>query len=358
MKKAKALVIDDSAYNRMLISKMLESDTGIEVVGAASDGVDGIAKTLRLQPDVITLDLEMPNMDGFTFLRWLMKERPTPVLILSSRSDSRSVFRAMELGAVDFLAKPEARISKSLEGIRDELVSKVQAILNLEMSKVTSRTNLLAEKKAAPTAPREDETVPELSPIEVVAIASSTGGPPAIQAILTSLPADFGANIVIAQHMPPGFTRSFAERLNKLSPLMVSEAAAGDRLQPGTALIAPGGSHLVVKRNRQGLVVELIPRSPSDKYVPSADKMMISVAEACGQAALGVVLTGMGRDGVEGALAIKKRRGQCLAESEESAVIFGMPQEAIRAGAADKVLPLDKMAQEIAERCRPGKVRS
>jgi two-component system chemotaxis response regulator CheB len=358
MKKAKALVIDDSAYNRMLISKMLESDTGIEVVGAASDGVDGIAKTLRLQPDVITLDLEMPNMDGFTFLRWLMKERPTPVLILSSRSDSRSVFRAMELGAVDFLAKPEARISKSLEGIRDELVSKVQAILNLEMSKVTSTIKLLAEKKAVPAARKEDDAVPERSPIEVVAIASSTGGPPAIQAILTSLSSDFGANIVIVQHMPPGFTRSFAERLNKLSPLMVSEAAAGDRLQPGTALIAPGGSHLVVKRDREGLVVELVPRSPSDKYVPSADKMMISVAEACGQAVLGVVLTGMGRDGVEGALAIKKRRGQCLAESEESAVIFGMPQEAIRAGAADKVLPLDKMAREITERCKPGKGRS
>src|SRR3990170_5695150 len=353
MKKAKALVIDDSAYNRMLISKMLESDTGIEVIGAASDGVDAIAKTLRLMPDVITLDLEMPNMDGFTFLRWLMKERPTPVLVISSRSDSRSVFRAMELGAVDFLAKPEARISKSLEGVRDELVSKVQAILNLEMSKVASTMNLLMEKKVVPAARKEDDAVLERGPIEVVAIASSTGGPPAIQAILTSLPAEFGASIVIAQHMPPGFTRSFAERLNKLSPLMVSEAAAGDRLEPGTVLITPGGSHLVVKRDREGLMVELIPRSPSDKYVPSADKMMISVAEACGQAALGVVLTGMGRDGVDGAVAIKKRRGFCLAESEESAVIFGMPQEAIRAGAVDKVLPLDKMAGEIAERCKP-----
>lgn len=355
MKKAKVLVIDDSAYNRMLISKMLESDAGIEVIGAANDGVDGIAKTLRLQPDVITLDLEMPNMDGFTFLRWLMKERPTPVLILSSRSDSRSVFRAMELGAVDFLAKPEARISKSLEGIRDELISKVQTILNLEMSRVTSTVNLLSEKRAAPAPRKEDDAIREQSPIEVVAIASSTGGPPAIQAILTSLPADFGAGIMIAQHMPAGFTRSFAERLNKLSPLVVSEAAPGDRLRPGMALIAPGGSHLIIKKDREGLIVELVSRSPSDKYVPSADKMMISVAEACGQAALGVVLTGMGRDGVEGAVAIKKKRGQCLAESEESAVIFGMPQEAIRAGVVDKVLRLDKMAQEIAERCRPAK---
>lgn len=354
MKKIKALIVDDSAYNRMAIAQMLASDAGIEVVGSAHDGVDAIAKTLRLAPDVITLDLEMPNMDGFTFLRWLMKERPTPVLVLSSRSDSRSVFRALELGAVDFLAKPEARISKSIESVRSELVAKVQSILNLEMSKVKSAIALLTEKKA-PLPRKEDDARFEKSPIEVVAIASSTGGPPAIQAILTSLSADFGAAIVISQHMPAGFTRSFAERLNKLSPLVVSEAAAGDRLAPGTALIAPGGYHLIVRRDRTGLVAELAPRSPSDKYVPSADRMMISVAEACGAAALGVVLTGMGRDGSEGADAIKKRKGQCLAESEESAVVFGMPQEAIRTGAVDSVLPLNKMAEEIALRCRTAK---
>ncbi len=355
MKKIKVLIVDDSAYNRMAIAQMLASDTGIEVVGSAHDGVDAIAKTLRLAPDVITLDLEMPNMDGFTFLRWLMKERPTPVLVLSSRSDSRSVFRALELGAVDFLAKPEARISKSIESVRSELVAKVQSILNLEMSKVKSAIALLTVEKKAPLPRKEDEARLEKSPIEVVAIASSTGGPPAIQAILTSLPPDFGAAIVISQHMPAGFTRSFAERLNKLSSLLVSEAAAGDRLAPGMALIAPGGYHLIVRRDRTGLVTELAPRSPSDKYVPSADRMMISVAETCGAAALGVVLTGMGRDGSEGADAIKKRKGQCLAESEESAVIFGMPQEAIRTGAVDKVLPLNKMAEEIALRCRSAK---
>jgi two-component system chemotaxis response regulator CheB len=352
VKKIKALIVDDSAYNRMAITQMLASDAGIEVVGSAHDGVDAIAKTLRLAPDVITLDLEMPNMDGFTFLRWLMKERPTPVLVLSSRSDSRSVFRALELGAVDFLAKPEARISKSIESVRSELVTKVQSILNLEMSKVKSAIALLTVEKTTPLPRKEDEARFEKSPIEVVAIASSTGGPPAIQAILTSLPADFGAAIVISQHMPAGFTRSFAERLNKLSPLIVSEAADGDRIVPGTALIAPGGYHLIVKRDRTGLVTELAARSPSDKYVPSADRMMVSVAEACGASALGVVLTGMGRDGAEGTDAIKKRKGQCLAESEESAVVFGMPQEAIRTGAVDKVLSLDKMAEEIALRCR------
>ncbi len=355
MKKIRALVVDDSAYNRAAVSQMLASHPGIEVTGSAHDGVDAIAKTLRLAPDVITLDLEMPNMDGFTFLRWLMKERPTPVLVLSSRSDSRSVFRALELGAVDFLAKPEARISKSIESVRDELVAKVLAVLNLDIEKVKSAVGLLSVEKA-PLPPRKEDDVPiEKSPIEVVAIASSTGGPPAIQAILTSLPADFGAGIVISQHMPAGFTRSFAERLNKLSPLVVSEAAAGDRVSPGSVLIAPGGHHLRVKRDGTGLFAELVPRGPLDTNVPSADLMMVSVAEACGAAALGVVLTGMGKDGVEGVIAIKKRNGQCLAESEESAVIFGMPQEAIRTGVVDRVLPLSKMADEIVLRCRPVK---
>ncbi len=351
MKKTRVLVVDDSAYNRVAISRML-AEGGIEVVGTAHDGVDAIAKTLRLFPDVITLDLEMPNMDGFTFLRWLMKERPLPVLVLSSRSDSRSVFRALELGAVDFLAKPEARISKSIETLRDELVGKVQAVLNLEMAKVKSTIELLSHEKTAPAPRKEDDARVEKSPIEIVAIASSTGGPPALQAILSSLPPDFGAAVVISQHMPPGFTKSFAERLNKLSPLMVSEATTGDRIRPGSVLIAAGGHHLIARRDRVGLFAELIPRIAEDKYVPSADQMMVSVADVCGAATLGVVLTGMGRDGVEGVLAIKKRSGQCLAESEESAVIFGMPQEAIRTGVVDKVLPLGAMADEIVRRCR------
>jgi two-component system chemotaxis response regulator CheB len=356
MKKVRALVVDDSAYNRMAIAQMLASDEGIEVVGSAIDGVDAISKTLRLQPDVITLDLEMPNMDGFTFLRWLMKERPTPVLVLSSLSDSRSVFRALELGAVDFLAKPEVRISKSIVSIQNDLVAKIHTILNLEMAKVKSTIELLSREQAAPVARKEEEARPAYGQIEVVAIASSTGGPPAIQAILSALPADLSAGIVIAQHMPPGFTKSFAERLNKLSSIVVSEAAAGDRVQPGTALIAPGGYHLLVRKDHRGLVTELVPRSSSDKYVPSADRMMVSVAEACGSAVLGVVLTGMGKDGAEGVIAIKKKRGRCLAESEESAVIFGMPQEAIRTGAVDKVLPLNKMAAEITTRCALRKV--
>jgi two-component system chemotaxis response regulator CheB len=351
MKKIKALVVDDSAYNRTVIGEMLASDAGIEVVGSATDGVDAIAKTLRLMPDVITLDLEMPNMDGFTFLRWLMKERPTPVLVLSSLSDSHSVFRALELGAVDFLAKPEARISKSIAGVKDKLVSKVHSMVNLKMNKIKTTVELLAREYAPPPVRKEDEMPRASGLIEVVAIASSTGGPPAIQAILSALPADFNAGIVISQHMPAGFTRSFSERLNKLSPLMVSEAVTGDRVKAGMVFIAPGGHHLIVKKSRTGLMINVDKQSASDRYSPSADRMMVSVAEACGPATLGVVLTGMGNDGVHGMIAIKNKGGQCLAESEESAVVFGMPQEAIRSGVVDKVLVLGKMAEEIVSRC-------
>ncbi len=353
MVKIRALVVDDSAYNRTVITEMLESDQSIEVVGSAIDGVDAIAKTLRLSPQVITLDLEMPNMDGFAFLRWLMKERPTPVIVLSARSDSRSVFRALELGAVEFLAKPESRISRSIQTVRDDLLYKVHAVLNLEMAKVTSTIELLSQEHAAPVARKEDEARGEQGPIEVVAIASSTGGPPALQAILTKLPADLSAGIVIAQHMPAGFTRSFAERLNKMSALMVREAATGDRVEPGTVLIAPGGFHLALKRDRTGLVTDIASRSPEDMYVPSADRLMVSVAEVCGSAALGIVLTGMGKDGADGVVAIRRQGGTCLAESEETAVIFGMPQEAIRTGAVEKALPLGRMAAEIVRRCSP-----
>jgi two-component system chemotaxis response regulator CheB len=257
----------------------------------------------------------------------------------------------MELGAIDFLAKPEARISRSIEGLREELLAKVYAVLNLEMSKVQSAMELLAKGPALQTLPREDEAPQEQGPIEVVAVASSTGGPPALQAILAALPRRFGAGIVIAQHMPAGFTRSFADRLNKLSALMVSEAESGDRILPGRVLITPGGYHLLVRREGADLTADLVPRMPEDVYVPSADRMMASVAEACGPAALAVVLTGMGRDGAEGAFAIKRQGGQCLAESEESAVVFGMPQEAIRTGAVDKVLPLGMLAGEILRRC-------
>lgn len=350
----RALVVDDSAFNRQALSRMLTEAPGIEVVGTAVDGVDAIGKVLRLTPDVITLDLEMPNMDGFTFLRWLMKERPTPVLIISSRSDSRSVFRALELGAVDFLAKPEARVSKSIASIGDELLAKVQALFRLPMQNVQSAVNLLGKDRPAPHPRREEDVVPQRGPVEVVAIAASTGGPPAVQAIITALPADFGACVVIAQHMPAGFTRSFAERLNKMSSVIVSEASSGDRLHPGMALIAPGARHLLVRRDHEGLYVDLAQPGTADRFVPSADRLMQSLADVCGRAVLGVVLTGMGNDGSAGVMAIKRQGGQSIAESEESAVIFGMPQEAIRAGAVDKVLPLSGMADEILGRCSAG----
>jgi len=355
IKKIKVLIVDDSAYSRTVIGQMIKSDERLEIIGVATDGVDAITKTLRLKPDVITLDLEMPNMDGFTFLRWLMRECPTPVLVLSSKSDSRSIFRALELGAVDFLVKPESRNLKGIEGIRDDLVAKLYTVANLEMSKVKLTVNLLSREQAPQAARKEDEVLQQRGPVDIIAIGASTGGPPAIQAILAALPGDLSAAVVIAQHMPAGFTKTFAERLNKLSPLAVSEATDGDRVRPGTVFIAPGGHHLLIRKDDRGLAAEILLQNSADLYVPSADRMMISIAEACGPAALGIVLTGMGRDGVQGVIAIKNKRGQCLAESKDSAIIFGMPQEAIRTGAVDKVLPLHKIADEIIMRCKSDK---
>jgi two-component system chemotaxis response regulator CheB len=350
----RALVVDDSAYNRRTISAMLASDPGIEVVDAATDGVDAVAKTVRYKPDVITLDLEMPVMDGFTFLRWLMKDQPTPVIVLSSRSERKDVFRALELGAIEFLAKPEARISRSIETLQSELVAAVHAVTRMEMKKVTSALKLLGHEKPALQHKRE-RAQRDAGPVEVVAIASSTGGPQALQAILSRLPEDLNAGIVIAQHMPPEFTKSFADRMNNLSGLTVREAANGDRVRPGTALIAPGGKNLMLRKERAALIAEIVPRDNTDKYIPSADRLMLSVADACGSSAMGVVLTGMGSDGARGALAIKQRQGYCIAESEESAVIYGMPQEAVRAGGIHKELPLAAIADEIVQRCGLGR---
>jgi two-component system, chemotaxis family, protein-glutamate methylesterase/glutaminase len=253
---------------------------------------------------------------------------------------------------VEFLAKPEPRISRSLETVKDDLLRKAHAVLNLRMDKVKSAIDLLSREPSARVVRKEDEAPRKHGPVKLVAIAASTGGPQALQAILTNLPGDLSAGIVIAQHMPAGFTRSFAERLNKLSALVVREAAAGDRVEPGTALIAPGGRHLTVIQGADGLEADIRPCAPDDKYIPSADDLLRSAAEACGSGVLGIVLTGMGRDGALGIAAIKERGGRCLAESEESAVIFGMPKEAVLTGAVDKVLPLDGMAGEILSRCR------
>ncbi len=340
--KTKVLVVDDSAYTRQIIKRMIEHGTDLEVVGIASNGIDAMSKTLKYKPDIITLDVEMPEMDGFSFLRWLMRERPTPVIMISSHYDSKTVFKALELGAVDFIAKPTSRASIELQTIEKDLHKKVSEVMNIHLDKLSKNIELLDK----------DETVelPQIETkhdIQIVAIGSSTGGPTALQIILSKLPYHFQGSIIISQHMPRGFTGPLAERLNSLSKIKIKEAEDGDYIEMGSAFICPGGYHLSLDEKEQKIFISLKESRITDKYIPSIDYMMRSVAKYFGANSMGIILTGMGDDGNKGMLEIKAKGGYTIAESEQSAVVFGMPFEAIKSGAAEKVLPLSEIPAEI-----------
>ncbi|MGZ4778902.1 MAG: protein-glutamate methylesterase/protein-glutamine glutaminase [Thermoanaerobaculia bacterium] len=342
----RALVIDDSAYNRVTLSRMLESHPDITVVATAVDGEDGIKQVLRHQPDVITLDLEMPVLDGFAFLRWVMVNRPTAVIAVSSKSSDRSVFKALELGAVDFISKPGGRVSPRLEEIRKDLVDKVLSVAEVHIENLRARVR--AADVPPPPAPPPGEGC--LTGIDLVAIGSSTGGPPALQQVFQSLPL-LPVPFVIAQHMPPIFTRLFAERVNRLTVYEVCEAHDGQTLRPGCVYIAPGGMQMAIRRESDRLLVDIHPASGSDLYAPSVDRLFESASDACGERLLAVVLTGMGDDGAKAIRKVRERGGRTMAESEDTAIIFGMPREAIRTGAVEDVVPLSGIAEAIRLRC-------
>ncbi len=341
--KTKVLIVDDSAYTRQTMKKILEEVSSLEVVGIASDGIDAMAKTLRLQPDIITLDFEMPEMDGFSFLRWLMKERPTPVIMVSSHADSKTVFKALELGAVDFIAKPTRRASVELQTIEKDLIRKIRGIKDIRLEILSKNLELLESEEIVATP----EVRSKQRAIDVVAIGSSTGGPAALQIILTRLPSDFQAAILISQHMPKGFTGPLAERLDKLSQIKIKEAEEGDQISKGTVYICPGGVHLGISQKKHKLVIALKEGRLTDKYTPSVDYMMTSAAEHYGPSSMGVILTGMGNDGRNGMLEIKTKGGYTIAEAESSAVVFGMPAEAIKNGAVETVLPISEIPSAI-----------
>jgi two-component system chemotaxis response regulator CheB len=349
--KVRVLVIDDSAYNRRTIIKMLEAIQGVEVVGYACDGEEGLRKALDLHPDLITLDLEMPRMDGFTFLRIIMQNRPTPVIVVSARSDDQNVFRALEFGAVEFVAKPTAKISPDLLNIRQDLERKVLAVVGTDMAKILRRP--LGEPVAGenrrhrtPLRARARE-----GGLRQVVIGASTGGPPALQSIFAAIQQPLPIGFAISQHMPPGFTRAFADRINRFCALDISEAKHGDIMAPGRVLIAPGGCNLLFRRLGDDVAVEVVEPPPGQRYVPSVDVMFESAAAAFGPQLLGVVLTGMGNDGARGVVKIRNGGGKVIAEAEETSVVFGMPKEAIATGQVDKVVPLPRVCEEILRLC-------
>jgi two-component system chemotaxis response regulator CheB len=333
------LVIDDSAFSRQAITRMLQGSPLVEVVGAARDGEEALKKTFELEPDLITLDLEMPKMDGFTFLRLVMSKRPTPVMVISGRTGEESVFRALELGAVDFLAKPTPRAAPELASIERELIRKVHAIRELRIDKVRERIQAIP--------PHVSAGARRIAGPKVVAIGSSTGGPAALMQIFAAFSEPPPLAFLVAQHMPEGFTRGFAERIDRLTPLHAREAAGGETPQPGSVLVAPGGSHLELDARGGRVVTRVTPRTERDKYAPSVDRLFVSAAKHFGNELLAVVLTGMGDDGRAGAITVKQAGGFVVAESEETAVIFGMPQQAIRTGAVGVVLPLHEIAAAI-----------
>ena len=342
----RALVIDDSAYNRVTITRMLESDSRIKVVATAVNGEDGIKQAMKHKPDVITLDLEMPIMDGFAFLRWLMVNIPTAVIVVSSRASDRSVFKALELGALDFIAKPGGRVSPRLEEIQRDLVAKVLEVTNVRLDNLRKRAEETVETPATATA----EPLVCTGGIELVAIGCSTGGPPALQQLFQALPL-LPLPFVVAQHMPPTFTRLFADRVNRLTPYNVREAVDGETLEPGHVYVAPGGMQTEVRKNAEGMHVRVFPAGMSDLYAPSVDRLFKSASDAVGSALVAIVLTGMGDDGAASIRDVKSRGGRTIAESSQTAIIFGMPGEAIKTGCIESVLNLPEIPNAIHRLC-------
>jgi two-component system chemotaxis response regulator CheB len=336
----RVLVIDDSAFSRRTITQMLETSPLVEVVGVAWDGEEALRKTFELKPDLVTLDLEMPRMDGFTYLRIVMAKQPTPVMVISGRSGEDDVFKALDLGAVDFVAKPTSRPNLELHSIQEGLIRKVHAIRELRIDKVSDRIKAPPRVRAAATGKADGVG-------SVVVIGSSTGGPAALVETFGAFTDPPECAFLVAQHMPSGFTRGFAERLDRLTQFRVREAEGGEEPEAGTVLIAPGGCHLELESRGGRILTRLDMNAGSEKYVPSVDRLFTSAAKQYGERLLAIVLTGMGDDGRKGACQVKQAGGRVIAESEETAVIYGMPKQVVNAGAADEILPLHEIPVAI-----------
>ncbi len=335
------LIVDDSRASRGELEAMLASAPGIEIAGHAGDGEEALRQALALAPDAILLDLQMPRMDGFTFLRLLMERHPTPVVVLSGASRRGDVFKSLEFGALDFVAKPE---EGGLSAVRGELLAKLEVVRALRIENLEP----IAARERPPA-----RMAALVEPPRVAVIGASTGGPRALQEILAALPGDLPLGILVAQHMPARFTRAFADRLARTSRLAVAEAADGDLVAAGRVLVAPGGCHLELERAPEPggtLRAAVRPRDPAaagDRYCPSVDRLLASAARLLGPRVCAAILTGMGTDGRAGAEAVRAAGGLTLAESERTAVVYGMPGAAVAAGAVDEVLDLQDVAGRL-----------
>ncbi|AOY95313.1 chemotaxis response regulator protein-glutamate methylesterase [Cupriavidus sp. USMAA2-4] len=345
--KIKVLCVDDSALIRSLMTEIINSQSDMEVVGTAPDPLVAREMIKRLNPDVLTLDVEMPRMDGLDFLERLMRLRPMPVLMVSSLTErgSEITMRALELGAVDFVTKPKL-------GIRDGLIEYTDAIADKIRAVSRARVRTAAPAAASPVAgtpPAPLLRSPLLSTEKLIIVGASTGGTEAIKELLMPLPPD-SPGVMIVQHMPAGFTRSFAQRLDGLCRITVKEAEHNERVLPGHAYIAPGDMHLRLARSGANYVAHLSQEAPVNRHRPAVDVLFDSAAQHAGKNAIGVILTGMGRDGAQGMRRMHDAGAYNLAQDEHSCIVFGMPKEAIAAGGVDEIVPLSAMTQRVMAR--------
>ncbi len=338
--RVRVLVVDDSALMRKLIPIILERDPDIEVVGTAMDGAFAIRKIAELHPDVVTLDLEMPRMDGIETLRMIMRNAPLPVLVFSSHSKegAYATFKALALGAIDFVAKPQDAAAGHLDPVAFQLIEKIK------IAKRAGGTKTVPKPQAEAVPPAKKRSRAALPPNRVIAIGISTGGPNALQYLFSQIPGDFPATFVVVQHMPEGFTEMFARRLDECCALDVQEAKSGDLLVAGRVLVCPGNRHIMVRRMPRGDMVVLSDSPAINGHRPSADVLFHSVAQEFSLSSVGILMTGMGEDGAEGLGAIKAAGGHTIAQSEDTCVVPGMPRAAILKGYAGKILSLDNLA--------------
>lgn len=337
MAKTRVLIVDDSAFMRKVISDMIEQDPALEVIGTARDGLDALEKINRLRPDVVTLDVEMPRKDGLETLKEIMRSQPVPVVMLSSmtQSGAKATIDALALGAVDFVAKPSGPISLDIEQVHDELIRKVKAAALARIHPVPARQS---QKQLKPRF--HHPAVTSGGPKTIVAIGASTGGPRALEAVIRQFPPDLPAGVLIVQHMPAGFTRSMAERLDQISDVRVKEAEEGDRIKAGVVYIAPGDYHMVVSKDG---VIHVEQTAPVNYVRPSVDVTLSSLPPVYSDQLVGVILTGMGKDGAAGMAKIKAGGGVTIVQDERTSTIYSMPRAVVENGDADFVLPLDRI---------------
>lgn len=340
--RIRVLVVDDSAFLRKVVSQMLSRSSAIEVVGTARDGAEALELVEQLKPDVVTLDLVMPGMDGVGFLREQMARRPLPVVVCSiAHQAGEMAIQAMDAGAVEFVQKPTALATEKVLEIEEDLIAKVKA----------ASISRLKPHRAVSPAPSPPPVLrkPGILATDILVLGVSTGGPQALRQLIPSFPADFPVPIVMVLHMPVGYTEMYAQRLNEISPLRVAEAHQGDIVRPGTVMLAQAGRHLTFRRDGEVVTVHLDLAPNDTPHRPAVDVLFRSAADVYGERTLGVVMTGMGEDGLLGAAHIKARGGRIIAEAESSCVVYGMPRAVAEAGLADKVVPLQELASAVLE---------